>query len=72
MGTVNLPTTFAGPPSKLYFPSADDKIIIERDDKNTRPDISDNAAPQQSTGITGSQTVFVFTAENDHDGKCTT
>ena len=71
MGTVNLPTTFAGPPSKLYFPSADDKITIERSDKKDRP-ISDNAAPQTSKGITGSQTLFIFTAENDHDGKCTT
>jgi len=71
MGTVNLPTTFAGPPSKLYFPSADDKITIQRSDKNDRP-ITDNAAPQESAGITGSQTLFIFTAENDHDGKCTT
>ena len=71
MGSKNLPTTFAGPPSVLAYPSADEAEVIQRDDRNTRNDITDNAAPQPRSGPTDNPVVYMFTAENDHDGKCT-
>ena len=69
MGTDNLPTTFAGPPSKLQC----DTLVIERDDIGDRPDISTNASPAKvnTTTTKGDETVFMFAAENDHDGRCT-
>jgi hypothetical protein len=69
MGTDNLPTTFAGPPSKLQC----DTLVIERDDIGDRPDITTNASPEKvnTTTTKGDETVFMFAAENDHDGRCT-
>lgn len=69
MGTDNLPTTFAGPPSKLQC----DTLVIERDDIGDRPDITTNASPEKANTTTtkGDETVFMFAAENDHDGRCT-
>jgi len=47
---------------------------LERDDKDVRPDISDNASPEpkKSALEETNPIVYLFTAENDHDGKCST
>jgi hypothetical protein len=76
LGTKNLPTTFGGSTAELSLIDPDTKQVttLERDDKDDRPDISDNASPQPKKGVleTTNSVVYLFTAENDHDGKCTT
>ena len=76
LGTENLPTTFGGSTAELSLIDPDTKQVttLERDDKDDRPDITDNASPQpkKSALETTNPVVYLFTAENDHDGKCTT
>ena len=57
-----------------------DTVNVVRDDIDSRPCILDDArpiiegsegAPGSLTGITAEPIVFVFSAENDHDGRCT-
>jgi len=76
LGTENLPTTFGGSTAELSLIDPDTKQVttLERDDKDVRPDISDNASPEpkKSALEETNPIVYLFTAENDHDGKCST
>tara|TARA_R110000851_G_scaffold68843_2_gene154508 strand:- start:291 stop:2888 length:2598 start_codon:yes stop_codon:yes gene_type:complete len=76
LGTENLPTTFGGSTAELSLinPDTQQVITLERDDKDVRPDISDNASPEPKKGVLEETNpiVYLFTAENDHDGKCST
>ena len=85
MGTKNLPTPFGGITLDISYmetvTTTDDDgndveeeqyTSIDRDDLEERPDIRTNALPAK-TGIGstyGNQTIFLFSAENDHDGRC--
>ena len=74
LGTENLPTTFGGSTAELSLidPDTQQVTTIERDDKDR--DITDNASPEpkESALETTNPVVYLFTAENDHDGKCST
>jgi hypothetical protein len=76
LGTKNLPTTFGGSTAELSLidPDTQQVTTLERDDKDTRPDISDNASPKAKKSVLEETNpiVYLFTAENDHDGKCST
>ena len=76
LGTENLPTTFGGSTAELSLidPDTQQVTTLERDDKDVRPDISDNASPEPKKGVLEETNpiVYLFTAENDHDGKCST
>ena len=73
-GTENLPDPFCGSASQLFYFEVDDKtgkslpVIIEREDKEERPNILDPAKPQSRKEE--ENTVYMFSAENDHDGRC--
>ena len=77
MGTKNLPSTFAGASAELLYidPSSGEIKEFDRDDIEERPKITDDAKPQTVSGdpLEKSQTtVYLFSAENDHDGRCST
>ena len=74
LGTENLPTTFGGSTAELTFidSSTETPTTFIRDDIGDRPDITENASPQPKKSVTEATdvTVYLFSAENDHDGKC--
>ena len=74
LGTDNLPTTFGGGTAELTYidPDTNQPTSFVRDDKDERDDITENAKPAPEKGVLESSntTVYLFTAENDHDGKC--
>jgi len=77
MGTKNLPSTFAGASAELLYinPSSGEIKEFDRDDIEERPKITDDAKPQPVSGspLEKSQTtVYLFSSENDHDGRCST
>jgi len=85
MGTKNLPIPFGGSTLDISYTETveneDDTekdeiefVSIDRDDSDVRPDITTNAAPiTGKLGATASnQTIYLFSAENDHDGRCST
>lgn len=79
IGTSNLPNIFGGTTLDLsYEESGEDEdgnstvvyTNIERDDIEDRPDITDNASPAPRKENNEDRTLFLFSAENDHDGRC--
>ena len=74
MGSKNLPTTFGGSKTELSLidPDTQQVTTLERDDIDVRPIISDNANPEEKKDVIEEtqSIVYLFTAENDHDGKC--
>ena len=74
LGTKNLPTTFGGSTAELTLidSSTENPTTFIRDDIGDRPDIRENASPQPKETVTEATdvTVYLFSAENDHDGKC--
>tara|TARA_R110000824_G_scaffold15830_9_gene66387 strand:- start:2454 stop:5027 length:2574 start_codon:yes stop_codon:yes gene_type:complete len=81
MGTKNLPSTFCGSTLDISYKDTgidddgneiDDYVNIERDDSEIRPCVLDNASAQSNAveGITAPSIVYLFSAENDHDGRC--
>jgi len=73
-GTKNLPDTFAGSSGELVYKEDGVRKNRQRDDKSDRPDITDDAKPEKRQTVTQSSNteVYLFTAENDHDGRCST
>jgi hypothetical protein len=82
MGTKNLPTPFGGSTLDISYTETvtiedddgndiqvDQYTEVERDDLEDRPDIADNAAPQRKE-VEDNPTVYLFSVENDHDGRC--
>tara|TARA_R100001082_G_C4351416_1_gene154722 strand:- start:689 stop:1459 length:771 start_codon:yes stop_codon:yes gene_type:complete len=72
-GTKNLPTPFCGSVNdiKYYKVGAGGESVqvnVDRVDLESRPNILDPAKPQPRSE--GSETVYVFSVENDHDGRC--
>jgi len=85
VGSENIPLLFGGSTLDLsYIESSVDEEGNERQqtknlnrrDKEERPSIFDNASPSSNkgslTGVTSEHVVFIFSSENDHDGKCST
>ena len=82
MGSQNLPTMFGGTSFDISYEEVSvdedtgEEIVvyksIERDDKEDRPDITTNAKPESRTSSGDDAVVFLFSAENDHDGRCST
>ena len=79
IGTDNLPNIFGGTTLDLsYQESGEDEdgnstvvyTSIQRDDIKDRPDITDNASPAPRGDNNEDRTLFLFSAENDHDGRC--
>jgi len=76
VGTENLPTTFCGSTLDISYQNlVGEYIPIERDDIDIRSCILTNA-PSKSQDISGGlsgeadNVVYLFSAENDHDGRC--
>tara|TARA_R110002012_G_scaffold322054_1_gene554325 strand:+ start:4553 stop:7156 length:2604 start_codon:yes stop_codon:yes gene_type:complete len=82
MGTKNLPTPFGGSTLDISYRETvttqdtdgndvqeDQYTDVERDDKSDRSDITENASPQRKE-VTDNPTVYLFSVENDHDGRC--
>ena len=76
VGTENLPTTFAGSSGELAYRNSNGDIVdIDRDDKGDRSNIKDDASPAPKVTAHSKNTnttVYLFSAENDHDGRCST
>lgn len=72
-GSENIPTPFCGSTAdiKYYKVGEDDESVqvdVDRIDLKTRPNILDPAKPQPRSEE--SETVYLFSVENDHDGRC--
>ena len=79
MGSKNLPSIFGGTTLELSYQEVTEdeegnEVIqyknIERDDIATRSDITENALPASRVESGEDKIVFLFSAENDHDGRC--
>tara|TARA_R110002012_G_scaffold236796_1_gene410509 strand:- start:7580 stop:10201 length:2622 start_codon:yes stop_codon:yes gene_type:complete len=74
-GTKNLPDTFAGSSGELVYRENGDKVNRQRDDRSDRPDITEDAKPEKRQTVLSKSSnteVYLFTSENDHDGRCST
>jgi hypothetical protein len=79
-GTDNVPRIFGGSTLDISYSVNGQYIHLDRDDKEDRPCIANDAKPQGSgtdsgsagslTGITADSTLYLFYSENDHDGRC--
>ena len=71
-GTDNLPIPLCGSSGDMFYYTIDGEkkipTVIERDDLKSRPNILDPANPQPREKE--SKVVYIFSAENDHDGRC--
>ena len=80
-GTDNVPRIFGGSTLDISYSVGGEYINLQRDDKETRSCIANDALPEGKgtdtgvgslTGITADPTVYLFYSENDHDGRCGT
>jgi hypothetical protein len=79
LGSENLPSIFGGTTLDLSYQEVSEdedgnEVIeyknVERDDIEDRPDITENASPVPRVDSGEDKILFLFSAENDHDGRC--